>query len=111
MFRNNLARFLLLALVGLNALSCSAAEGEADFPVVPSSKNVPQMKVETVAENRGVSVETVLDKFGQGDVLVGKDAVSAGLADEIGNFETALQIVSGQKQIGEKPKMENKMKI
>lgn len=51
MFRNNLARFLLLALVGLNALSCSAAEGEADFPVVPSSKNVPQMKVETVAEN------------------------------------------------------------
>ena len=49
--RKNLAKFLLTALIGLNVLSCSAAEGEADFPVVPVSNNVPQMKVETVAEN------------------------------------------------------------
>lgn len=51
MFRKNLAKFALTVLVGLNVLSCSAAEGEADFPVVSASKNVPQMKVETVAEN------------------------------------------------------------
>lgn len=51
MLRNNLAKFVLLALVSLNVLSCSAADGEADFPVVPASKNLPQMKVETVAEN------------------------------------------------------------
>jgi len=51
MFRKNLVKFALTALVGLNVLSCSAAEGEADFPVVPASKNLPQMKVETVAEN------------------------------------------------------------
>lgn len=51
MFRKNLAKFALTALVGLNVLSCSAAEGEADFPVVSASRNVPQMKVETVAEN------------------------------------------------------------
>ncbi|MCD9185562.1 MAG: PQQ-dependent sugar dehydrogenase [Pyrinomonadaceae bacterium] len=49
--RKNLAKFVLLALVGLNAVGCSAAEGEADFPVVPASKYLPPMKVETVAEN------------------------------------------------------------
>lgn len=51
MMRKNLAKFVLLTLVGLNVVSCSAADGEADFPVVPVSNNVPQMKVETVAEN------------------------------------------------------------
>lgn len=49
--RKNLAKFVLVTLVGLNVASCSAAEGEADFPVVAASKNLPSMKVETVAEN------------------------------------------------------------
>lgn len=51
MLKENFAKFVLLAFIGVNALGCSAAEGEADFPVVPASKNLPQMKVETVAEN------------------------------------------------------------
>ena len=50
-FRKNLVKFVLLALVGLNAAGCSAAEGEADFPVVAASKSLLPMKVETVAEN------------------------------------------------------------
>ena len=53
MFRKNLAKFVLLALVGLSAGSCSAeateAEGEIDFPVVPESKSVPKFRVEQVA--------------------------------------------------------------
>ena len=51
MFRNNLAKVILLAVVGLSAVSCSAADGAVDFPVVAGSKNVPQLKVETVVEN------------------------------------------------------------
>lgn len=51
MFRKKLAKFFLLAVVGLSVVSCSAADGEVDFPVVPNSKNVPQMKVETLVEN------------------------------------------------------------
>lgn len=51
MFRKNLVKFVLLALVGLNASGCSAAEGEVEFPVVPAPKYLPPMKVETVAEN------------------------------------------------------------
>jgi capsid assembly protease len=46
--------------------------------------------VATVARNRGVSVETVLDDFGQGGVFVGQHAVAAGLADRIGSFEGTL---------------------
>lgn len=43
-----------------------------------------------VAAYRNVSVETVLADFGQGGVMVGKAAVSAGLADSIGSFEQTL---------------------
>lgn len=46
--------------------------------------------VETVARNRGVSVETVLSEFGQGDVYVGRNAVAAGLADRLGSFESLV---------------------
>jgi aldose sugar dehydrogenase len=51
MMRKNLISFALLIVFSLNVASCSAADGEVDFPVVPASKNVPQLKVETVAEN------------------------------------------------------------
>jgi ClpP class serine protease len=46
--------------------------------------------VETVARNRGVATETVLADFGKGGILIGQDAVSAGLADGIGTFEGVL---------------------
>ncbi len=40
-----------------------------------------------VARNRSVSKKTVLSDFGQGDVLVGRSAVKARLADRVGKFE------------------------
>jgi signal peptide peptidase SppA len=46
--------------------------------------------IEDVAAFRGVPVETVLSDFGQGGVMVGARAVSAGLADRIGSFEGVL---------------------
>lgn len=46
--------------------------------------------IQTMARNRGVSVETVETKFGQGGVLVGQQAVDAGLADRLGSFEQVL---------------------
>lgn len=52
--------------------------------------------VETVARNRGVSVDTVLSEFGQGDMLVGAKAISAGLADRIGSFEGVIAELNGQ---------------
>lgn len=43
--------------------------------------------INTVARNRGVSREDVLSDFGQGDVLVGRKAALAGMADRVGTFE------------------------
>lgn len=45
---------------------------------------------EKVARNRGVTIDIVNDEFGAGGILTGADAVAAGLADRIGNFETTL---------------------
>jgi ClpP class serine protease len=52
--------------------------------------------VETVARNRGVTVEKVLSEFGQGDMLVGARAISAGLADRIGSFEGVIAELNSQ---------------
>lgn len=41
----------------------------------------------TVAKNRDVSISTVKNDFGKGGVLVGSQAVKAGMADRLGSFE------------------------
>lgn len=43
-----------------------------------------------VAENRGVTADEVVEKFGAGGVKVGEDAVKAGMADKVGQFEGLL---------------------
>lgn len=53
-----------------------------------------QVFVEAVAKNRGVSVAKVLDSFGKGDVLLGKAAIAAGMADDVGTFESVLATLS-----------------
>lgn len=56
--------------------------------------------VETVAKYRGVSVEHALERFGQGDVLIGQAAVEAGMADGVATFEQVLASLAR----GESPK-------
>ena len=55
---------------------------------------IQEVFVETVARNRGVTVETVLEDFGKGDVLIGKNAVQAGLADRLGSLEGIIETLS-----------------
>jgi capsid assembly protease len=47
--------------------------------------------VSTVARNRDVDPETVTTDYGQGGLLVGQDAVDAGLADRLGSFESVIR--------------------
>jgi len=47
--------------------------------------------VGAVAKYRGVSEDTVKKNYGQGDSLVGKYAVAAGLADKVGTLEGAIR--------------------
>lgn len=56
--------------------------------------------VEAVAKYRGISVQEVLAKYGQGGLFVGAGAVEAGLADRLGTFEGTLAGLSGTSQGG-----------
>lgn len=51
---------------------------------------IEQVFVEAVAAGRGTTPEAVLNDFGQGGLKVGRDAVAAGMADQLGSFEGAL---------------------
>lgn len=54
-----------------------------------------QIFVENVARNRMTTSENVEANFGKGGLFVGKDAVTAGLADKVGTFEEVLQSFQG----------------
>ncbi len=46
--------------------------------------------VKAAAKHRGVTTQTVISKFGAGGVEIGANAVKAGMADEVGQFEATL---------------------
>jgi signal peptide peptidase SppA len=63
-------------------------EGEAEIQQLLDS--LSDVFLQSVADNRGVTLETVLSDFGQGGVFVGAEAVEAGLADRVGTLEELL---------------------
>lgn len=56
-----------------------------------------QVFVQSVAENRGVSTDTVTNDFGRGGVLVGQAAVTAGMADRLGSLESVIAELANPK--------------
>lgn len=52
--------------------------------------------VAAVAKHRGVTADTVVKRFGAGGVEIGANAVKAGMADELGSFESALATITGK---------------
>jgi signal peptide peptidase SppA len=46
--------------------------------------------IESIAKYRNVSVETVKNDFGQGGVLIGKNAIANSMADGLGTYEEVL---------------------
>lgn len=59
--------------------------------------------IEAIAKYRNVTVNTVKNDFGQGGVLIGKNAVASGMADCLGSYEEVIaelnQKISTNKQI------------
>ena len=49
-----------------------------------------QAFIDDVAAYRGVTVEAVLDKYGQGDMRMGREAVSNGMADRVSTLEEVI---------------------
>jgi ClpP class serine protease/plasmid stability protein len=76
----------------------SNAPGKRNTPVddeivAKAQKHVDALEalfVGAVAENRGVTPEVVMSTFGGGDIVIGGDAVTAGMADALGNYESTL---------------------
>jgi len=71
-------------------------EGKADL--ISTLDKLATVFIESVATNRQVSVKTVEKDFGQGGVLIGKEAVEAGMADRLGSYEELLQELVGTNQ-------------
>jgi signal peptide peptidase SppA len=59
--------------------------------------------VNAVAKYRGVSTATVTEKFGKGGVEIGANAVKAGLADEVGDFERVLASLQARPTVAAVP--------
>jgi ClpP class serine protease len=57
--------------------------------------SLAQVFVDAVAVYRRVSANTVLSDFGRGSVLVGRDALAAGMVDQIGTLEGVLSTFAG----------------
>ena len=57
--------------------------------------------IQSVAMYRNVGTDTVKSDFGQGGVVVGEAAVNAGMADEIGDYETTIKKLSTKNNKGE----------
>ncbi|WP_456390619.1 S49 family peptidase [Hydrogenimonas sp.] len=55
--------------------------------------------VAAVAEYRGVSYETVIERFGGGDLLISDEAKDAGMVDRVGNFEALIEELTKNKGV------------
>lgn len=50
--------------------------------------------IESIAKHRGVDPPVVIRDFGGGDVLIGKHAITQGLADKIGSLEKTISSIN-----------------
>lgn len=55
-----------------------------------NADELAQIFIDTVAANRGVSAEKVMNDFGQGGIVIGRSAVKAGMADRLGALESLI---------------------
>ncbi|WP_395175508.1 S49 family peptidase [Roseibium alexandrii] len=70
----------------------ATTEGKARFQ--KQADDLGEVFVKAVAKYRGVDAETVVKDFGAGGVEIGANAVAAGMADEVGQFEAVFSALS-----------------
>lgn len=69
-------------------LDPESKEGEAEIRTVVDK--IAEVFAANVAAGRKVSLETVLEQFGQGGMITGDDAVAVGMADRVDTLEALL---------------------
>jgi ClpP class serine protease len=57
-----------------------------------------QVFVEAVASYRDVDAAAVIDRFGKGGLMVGRDAVECGMADRLGSLEACIHDLNSPKK-------------
>lgn len=71
--------------------------GRAQFQAVVDA--LESAFIGKVARNRGVLADDVKSNFGKGGVLVGQDAVNAGMADKLGSLESVISQIAAKAQL------------
>lgn len=116
----------MLGSIGVVAAFRRKADGEEEFVSSQSPNKRPNLATEdgraevqrtlddlasvfiqSVAQFRGVSEDTVLAEFGRGGILVGRKAVKAGMADRIGTFEATVRRLAqpgGAEELRKRPR-------
>jgi ClpP class serine protease len=79
------------------------ADGRAVLQAVVD--DIAAVFIDRVASYRDVSAEHVLEHFGQGGLLVGQNAVRAGLADGLGSLESIIAGLAGKSRGKTMPKI------
>lgn len=74
-------------------LDPATEEGRSKVQAIVDS--LANLFVGAVAANRNTTAEKVLSDFGRGGVLIGQDAVMAGMADRTGSLETVIAELAG----------------
>lgn len=69
-------------------------EGRTEIQRVVDS--LASVFVKEVADHRGVEPDDVLNNFGKGGLLIGKDAITNEMADETGSLESVIQLAIEQ---------------
>ncbi|MDO9105222.1 MAG: S49 family peptidase [Methylovulum sp.] len=64
-----------------------------------------QVFIDTIAANRGVSVDHVLTHFGRGGSLIAADAIKAGMADRLGTLEGLIAELKSKRTLNPPKKL------
>lgn len=62
-----------------------------------------------VATFRGTTVENVTENFGQGDILIGRKALAAGMVDAVGTLDSVLEEIYASRETHESRKVGTSM--
>lgn len=87
----------------LKNASPGTADGNREYQRLVDE--LAQVFIEQVASNRNIKVDEVLEKYGQGAVYSGNEALKRGMIDSIGTFESVLSRLSGNQSIMKFSKM------
>ena len=69
------------------------AQDEGKAQIQAHIDKLADIFIQAVAKNRSTTVDNVMENYGRGDVVIGAEAVRLGMADNIGNYDDAKNML------------------